>query len=275
MFTNHIYRELCRWLWAKLIRKVLKQFIKERNTFKSRKNSNKPGPSGMSRTTALKFPEQWGGKNCLLPIDVDVICKMKKEMGGDQLLAFSTSEFAERVEAAYATLEVQDLTFENVWPIFKDLYSLDKPQCAGCGLLYSGLSAGICNGCVNFYKKQPHVPREIFLLPGVARLLAHDATLPLESEAHHETPALNLVSALMSHAGTHRAQASDTQLHLGPPRTVQTTSSSNKFNNISRAHQINLERQQKKAEAKLREEEKGVTIIAALWKYDEKAKLVE
>ncbi|KAG6893483.1 hypothetical protein C0995_000416, partial [Termitomyces sp. Mi166 len=31
----------------------------------------------------------------------------------------------------------------------------------------------------------------------------------------------------------------------------------------------------KKAEAKLREEEKGVTIIAALWKYDEKAKLVE
>ncbi|KAG6881952.1 hypothetical protein C0995_016520 [Termitomyces sp. Mi166 len=79
----------------------------------------------------------------------------------------------------------------------------------------------------------------------------------------------------MSHAGTHRAQASDTQLHLGPPRTVQTTSSSNKFNNISRAHQINLEHQQKKAEAKLREEEKGVTIIAALWKYDEKAKLVE
>ncbi|KAG6892467.1 hypothetical protein C0995_003573, partial [Termitomyces sp. Mi166 len=79
----------------------------------------------------------------------------------------------------------------------------------------------------------------------------------------------------MSHAGTHCAQASDTQLHLGPPRTIQTTSSSNKFNNISRAHQINLEHQQKKAEAKLREEEKGVTIIAALWKYDEKAKLVE
>ncbi|KAG6891912.1 hypothetical protein C0995_006716, partial [Termitomyces sp. Mi166 len=78
----------------------------------------------MSCTTALKFSEQWGGKNCLLPIDVDVIRKMKKEMGGDQLLAFSTSEFAERVEAAYATLKVQDLTFENVWPIFKDLYSL-------------------------------------------------------------------------------------------------------------------------------------------------------
>ncbi|KAG6875699.1 hypothetical protein C0993_007920 [Termitomyces sp. T159_Od127] len=125
--NNRNHQELGRWLWAKLIQKVLKQFIKERNAFKSRKNINKPGPSGMSHNTAFKFSERWGGKNCLLPVDLDVIHKIKKEMGEDQLLAFSTPEFAEHAEAAYDTLDIQDLTFENVWPIFKELYLLVYP----------------------------------------------------------------------------------------------------------------------------------------------------
>lgn len=121
------FRELCRWLWAKLIRKTLKQFMKERNGFKSRKDTTKAGPSGMSRNTAFKFPEKWGGKDCLLPVDVNVIREIKKEMGGDQLLAFSTPEFAKSAEAAYESLNVQDLTFENVWPVFRDLYPLVFP----------------------------------------------------------------------------------------------------------------------------------------------------
>lgn len=82
----------------------------------------------MSRNTAFKFPEQWGGENCLLPVDdMDVIREIKKEMGGDQLLAFATPEFAERAEAAYETLKIQDLTFDNVWHVFEDLYPLVFP----------------------------------------------------------------------------------------------------------------------------------------------------
>ncbi|KAG6875105.1 hypothetical protein C0992_005191, partial [Termitomyces sp. T32_za158] len=122
--NNRNQQELCRWLWAKLLRKTLKLFMKERNSFKSRKDHNKPGPSGMSRNVAFKFPERWGGKNCLLPVDIDIIREIKKEMGGDQLLAFSVPEFAERAEAAYTKLQIQDLMFENVWPVFKDLYPL-------------------------------------------------------------------------------------------------------------------------------------------------------
>lgn len=101
--------------------------MKEKNAFKSRKNTSKPGPSGMSRNTAFKFPERWGGKDCLLPVDLDVIREIKKEMGGDQLLSFSTLEFAERAEVAYESLQVQDLTFDNVWHVFKELYPLVFP----------------------------------------------------------------------------------------------------------------------------------------------------
>ncbi|KAG6859443.1 hypothetical protein C0991_000686 [Blastosporella zonata] len=117
-----LFRELCKWLWAKLLQKVLKQFMKERNSFKSQKDNKKPGPSGMSRNTALKFPKHWGGDNRLLEVDLDVI--IKQEMGGDQLLAFSTPEFANCAQAAYESLQVQDLTFENVWPVLKALYLL-------------------------------------------------------------------------------------------------------------------------------------------------------
>lgn len=66
-------QELCRWLWAKLLQATLAQFLQERNSFKSRKDNNKAGPSGMSRNTAFSMPEEWGGKNCLLPVDVAVI----------------------------------------------------------------------------------------------------------------------------------------------------------------------------------------------------------
>lgn len=118
---------LCRWLWAKLLRKTLAQFVRERNSYKSRKDNSKAGPSGMSRNNAFFMPESWGGKNCLLPVDLEVVREIKKELGGDEILEFVSREFSDRAEAAYQTLGVQDLTFDNVWPIFKELLPLMFP----------------------------------------------------------------------------------------------------------------------------------------------------
>ncbi|KAH0588217.1 hypothetical protein H2248_006929 [Termitomyces sp. 'cryptogamus'] len=121
----------------------------------------------------------------------------------------------------------------------------------------------------------PHVPREIVILRSIANLLAQDntSTVSLESR-HHNMVTSELASAILSHAGTHHAQASDTRLLTGPPCTVQTTNSYNRFNDLSRAHQITFEQQQQKAEVKLHEE-KGITIIGVLWQYNEGSKLVE
>jgi hypothetical protein len=122
--VNLVYfrRELCTWLWAKLLQQVFDDFMRERNSYKARKDNSKAGPSGMSRNTAFSLPEQWGGTNCLLPVDIEVIQHIKEEMGGDELLEFVGRDFSNRAEAAYQALGVQKLSFENVWHVFKDLH---------------------------------------------------------------------------------------------------------------------------------------------------------
>ena len=48
-------------------------------------------------------------------------------MGGDAILEFVSAEFSERAELAYATLEIEKLTMENVWVVFHQLLSLVFP----------------------------------------------------------------------------------------------------------------------------------------------------
>jgi len=93
-----------------------------RNGCMMRKDKEKPGPSGMSRNQAFSLPEEWGGRDCLLKIeDLSVIKKLKEELGGEELVSFSTPEFAARAQKAYDSLGINDLTFNNVWAIFTAL----------------------------------------------------------------------------------------------------------------------------------------------------------
>ncbi|KAF7986909.1 hypothetical protein HWV62_12687 [Athelia sp. TMB] len=116
--------ELCQWLWPKLLRTDLAEFMEFRNAAPMRKDKQKPGPSGMSRNEAFSIPSNWGGRNCLLPVDVKVIQEIKAAMGGDALLDFVTPEFATRCEEAYNSLGMSRLTLENIWHVFTALYPL-------------------------------------------------------------------------------------------------------------------------------------------------------
>jgi hypothetical protein len=88
------------------------------------KDASKPGPSGMSRDHAFMFPESWGGCNCLLPVDISVIRELKESLGGDALLDFVSTEFSIHAQMAYNSLNISELTFENVWAIFTNLHVL-------------------------------------------------------------------------------------------------------------------------------------------------------
>lgn len=116
------------WLWPKLLRTELADFMAFRNGARMRKNKNKPGPSGMSRNEAFSLPEKWGGRNCLLPVDVEVVREIKEAMGGDALLDFVVPEFAARAQRAYDSLDIQTLTLENVWHVFQALMPLIFPN---------------------------------------------------------------------------------------------------------------------------------------------------
>ena len=89
------------------------------------KNKTKPGPLGMSRNQAYSLPEEWNGRNCLLKIDdTSVIRKLKDELGGDELVSFSTLEFSVLAEKVFNSLNIWDLTFENVWVVFQAMLPL-------------------------------------------------------------------------------------------------------------------------------------------------------
>ena len=92
-----------------------------RNGCMMRKDKTKPGPSGMSRNQAYSLPEAWNGRNCLLKIDdsnLSIIKRLKEELGGEELISFSTPEFSVHALEAFNTLDICDLTFENVWIVF-------------------------------------------------------------------------------------------------------------------------------------------------------------
>ena len=126
VFTSKeiLLSELGQWLWPKLLRKSMKEFIEFRNGVRMRKDREKAGPSGMSRNEAFSLPESWGGRNCLLKVDMGVIRELKEAMGGDEILNFVSVEFSQRAQAAYDTLKINDLNIENVWYIFTDLCQL-------------------------------------------------------------------------------------------------------------------------------------------------------
>jgi len=93
-----------------------------RNGTRMCKDNDKIGPSGMSHNEAFSLPERWGGRNCLLPVDVNVIREIRAKMGGDALLEFTSAEFSARAQAAYDTLGITKLTIENIWHVFQAMY---------------------------------------------------------------------------------------------------------------------------------------------------------
>ena len=72
----------------------------------------------MSRNEAFALPEKWGGRDCLLPVDIKMVQKLKEMLGGEALLQFTTDEFSTFAQAAYDELGIQHLTRLNIWDVF-------------------------------------------------------------------------------------------------------------------------------------------------------------
>lgn len=123
-----LYSELSQWIWARVLRQELDAFVRMRNGAPMRKNTSKAGPSGISRNTAYSLPGEWGGRECLLKVDVSIVRKIMEELGGDELLEFTPPEFRERAEAVFRDLGISKLTMENAWDVFTDMLPLLFPD---------------------------------------------------------------------------------------------------------------------------------------------------
>ena len=66
----------------------------------------------------MTLHSQFGGENCLQPMDTKIIDALIKEIGGDEILHFVTPAYAQQAQAIYNNLQIDELTFQNVWIIF-------------------------------------------------------------------------------------------------------------------------------------------------------------
>ncbi|KAF8714408.1 hypothetical protein AX14_012714 [Amanita brunnescens Koide BX004] len=132
VYLPHIpeHIQLCQWLWPKLLRKLAKEFMDSRNAYRSRRDHDKPGPSGMSRNEAYSLPHKWGGRQCLLDVDLDVVSEIKDFISnGEDLFRFPlvTAEFEKQAEEVYQSLHIRNLTLLNVWNVFRMMLPLLFP----------------------------------------------------------------------------------------------------------------------------------------------------
>jgi hypothetical protein len=118
---------LCQWLWPYFLQADLDKQMDFRNGVRMRLDNLKAGPSGMSRNAAFSLPESWGGRNCLLPVDVAVVREIKAAMGGDALLNFVSPGYSARAQVVYNGLCISELTLENIWQVFGTMMPLMYP----------------------------------------------------------------------------------------------------------------------------------------------------
>ncbi|KIM43482.1 hypothetical protein M413DRAFT_443403 [Hebeloma cylindrosporum] len=124
------HMQLCQWLWPKLLRKLAKEFMDTRNSYRSRRDDTKPGPSGMSRNEAYSVPRYWGGKQYLREVDLDVVREIKEFMSdGEDMFRFPsvTAAFEREADEVYEALHIQDLSLSTVWNVFRAMLPLLFP----------------------------------------------------------------------------------------------------------------------------------------------------
>jgi hypothetical protein len=88
-----------------------------------RKIRNQPSPSGMSPNEAHAVPQVWGGRDCLIPVDVSAVRRMKEDLGGEALLESMSLDYSMRARAIYDTLGIVNLSYEKVWDVLATMYA--------------------------------------------------------------------------------------------------------------------------------------------------------
>jgi hypothetical protein len=129
-YLMNYYRQLCQWLWPKLLRKLLSEFMESRNSYKSRLDRSKPGPSGISCNEAFSLPHLWGGRQCLLDVNLQVIQELKEIISeGKDVFRFPlvTAQFEHEADNVYESLHIRDLSLCNVWSVFSSMLPLLFP----------------------------------------------------------------------------------------------------------------------------------------------------
>jgi len=122
--TDPRHYELVQWLWSTFVQRELDHLRDRLNNHPTRFDAGKKLPSGVSPNVAIALVDEYGGKDCLLPVDLAVIRRLKESIGGEDLIRFVTADYARRAETAFATLGINAIVSDNIWHIFTKMLPL-------------------------------------------------------------------------------------------------------------------------------------------------------
>lgn len=94
------------------------------NAHLSRHDPEKLLPSGCTPNEAYNNPGKWGGRDCLIPVEVKVIDEMITELGGEDLLEFVSQVLAKKYEEVYEEIGSPTLSLRTGWTIFSTMLPL-------------------------------------------------------------------------------------------------------------------------------------------------------
>ncbi|KAJ7592636.1 hypothetical protein C8J56DRAFT_929099 [Mycena floridula] len=116
--ANPVHYDLVHWLWPMLIQAELDDVKDTFNDHATRKDRGKKLPSGDSPNVMYSLHRKFGGENCLIPVDTEIVKELMEELGGEDLIRFVTVEYADHAKAVFDSLDMP-LTMQNVWQVFQ------------------------------------------------------------------------------------------------------------------------------------------------------------
>jgi len=119
--NDPLHADLATWIWGRVVQQRLDRHVYETNAHKIRKQKNTHLPSGGSRNDFCDFPEEYGMKNLLIPVDEADIDQLLDEHRPRALFQFSSDHGEVVAQELYVRLGSPHLDVSSAWDVFRGM----------------------------------------------------------------------------------------------------------------------------------------------------------
>ncbi|KAF8181716.1 hypothetical protein K438DRAFT_1601425, partial [Mycena galopus ATCC 62051] len=124
--ANEVHIDLFHWLWSRKVQNTVNHLLQYWNTHKTRKQSNKYLPSGVTPQTVFQHPENFGLRHTGIPVDLTVVRELRNTLpeSREDCLCWVPLEFDLHATTAYEFLGSPELTISTGWTIYRRLLEI-------------------------------------------------------------------------------------------------------------------------------------------------------
>lgn len=114
-------RGISRFIWGNIVQSVLDNSGHEQSIHRIRKQSKRFLPSGGSPIQFYRYPQNYGGEPCLIPIPPDDTAALVKQFVPENLFFFCDDYVHHAATTALESIGSPKLTVTNGWDVFVEI----------------------------------------------------------------------------------------------------------------------------------------------------------